>query len=295
MKKIIIASVALFVFASTAYASSGFKDVKSGAWYEKAVQFVVSKGYMKGDGEYFRPNDTVKRAEMAQILLKLSEQIDMQTVEISRLSSDVVNNQKLMNASKYWEDKTWNAVGDSITENGFYTMFVEASLGLKTHNFGLAASTVAVNDSHFTGKSIYERVLVYPDADIWTVFGGANDWILKTPVGTIGDNDTKTFYGSLKAICDNVLSRPNKPKLILFTPLQSNRNGANDVGVTMSEYRQAIIDVGKLYSVPVLDLYNTGGIDSANLDKYTEDGVHPNILGTELYAPKIVSAIQNLN
>jgi len=193
-----------------------------------------------------------------------------------------------------WEGKTWNAVGDSITENGMYTKLVSAYLGLKTNNFGLASSTIAVNNSYLKNMSIYERVLDYPDADLWTIFGGVNDWLYKTPVGTINDTDPSTFYGALKAICEEILNRPNHPKLILFTPLQSNRNGENEEGVSMQEYRQAIIDVGNLYNVPVLDLYNVGGINPDNLDTYTRDGIHPNVEGTTLYVPAIVEIIQSL-
>lgn len=49
-----------------------FKDVEQGKWYTKAIDYVSDKGLMKGyeDGT-FKPNSTITRAEMAQILYNL--------------------------------------------------------------------------------------------------------------------------------------------------------------------------------------------------------------------------------
>lgn len=49
--------------------SSPFSDVSEGSWYREAVRFVQENGLMNGysDG-LFRPNDTLSRAQLAQIL-----------------------------------------------------------------------------------------------------------------------------------------------------------------------------------------------------------------------------------
>jgi lysophospholipase L1-like esterase len=193
-----------------------------------------------------------------------------------------------------WKNKTWNAVGDSITEQNIYPRIVAKSLGLKEINDGVSSSTLAVNNTYLHGKSAYERILKCPDADLWTVFAGTNDWLYKTPIGDINSTDPTTFFGALKSVVSNIKNRPNHPKLILFTPLQSVRNGKNVDGISMDEYRQAIINVGNQYQVPVLDLYDIGGINTQNIKEMTTDGVHPNLYGTEIYAPKIIDAIQSL-
>lgn len=46
-----------------------FADVPEGSWYEEAVAFCVSKGYMKGISETeFKPDEPLTRAQMAQVL-----------------------------------------------------------------------------------------------------------------------------------------------------------------------------------------------------------------------------------
>lgn len=201
-----------------------------------------------------------------------------------------------------WKNKNWNAVGDSITQTGKYIPLVANALGLISHNYGLASSTLAINNTYLQNQSVLERVaglngnVAVPDADVWSIMAAVNDWLYTTPVGTMANTtaDTTTFYGALKALIENILGRTNTPRLIMFTPLQSNRNGNNSVGVSMQAYRQAIKDVCDYYSVPVLDLYGIGGINPLNLNTFTSDGVHPTDAGTNYYYTKIVAAIKSL-
>ena len=206
-----------------------------------------------------------------------------------------------LNGTPVLEGKTWNAVGDSITQNNSYQPYVAERTGVvPTSMKGLASSTMAVNNSYLVNKSVVERVCglngndAYEDADIWTIFAGVNDWLYGTPIGSIDSKDNTTFYGALREVCENILLRENKPKLILFTPLQSNRNGTSSHGIKMAEYRKAIIEVGEYYSVPVLDLYSIGGLNPINLNVYAPDGIHPNDEGTNIYAPKIVHEMERL-
>lgn len=197
---------------------------------------------------------------------------------------------------KKWSNKTWNVVGDSITQQAKYIQPVVDIIGAIASNKGLASSTLAVNNTYLTAQSVLERVEGYSDADLWSIFACVNDWYYLTPLGTMSDAKTvrTSFYGALKAICENILTRPNNPTLVFFTPLQSNRNGANSNGTTMLQYSQAIKDVCGYYSVPVLDLYSIGGFNPLNLGSYTSDGIHPNDLGTTVYAPKISSFLNTL-
>lgn len=47
--------------------------VKAKHWYDDAVNYVKSVGLMVGDGNGFRPNDNITRAEVAQILYNMSK------------------------------------------------------------------------------------------------------------------------------------------------------------------------------------------------------------------------------
>jgi lysophospholipase L1-like esterase len=205
-------------------------------------------------------------------------------------------NSLAISSLKKWSNKTWNVVGDSITQQGKYIQPVVDMIGAIASNKGVASSTLAVNNAYLTGQSVLERVEGYSDANLWSIFAGVNDWYYLTPLGSMADSKTvrTSFYGATKAVCENILTRPNNPTLVFFTPLQSNRNGANSNGVTMNQYRQAIIDVCNYYSVPVIDLYGIGGFNPINLNIYTSDGVHPNDTGNAVYAPRIGNELNNL-
>ena len=45
-----------------------FKDLDANAWYAEGVRYVTSHGLMEGDGDSFRPNDTVTRAQAVTVL-----------------------------------------------------------------------------------------------------------------------------------------------------------------------------------------------------------------------------------
>jgi lysophospholipase L1-like esterase len=204
---------------------------------------------------------------------------------------------RLESRASYWTGKFWNVVGDSITQTGYYIPFVSAYFDLNYDNFGLASSTIAINNTYLQNKSVVERVLgengndPYENADLWTIFAGTNDWNYETPLGTIQSTLKSTFYGALKAIAEDLLSRENNPVILFITPLQSNRTGVNADGVYMIEYRNAIIDVCQSYSIPYIDLYSVGGINAVNLNTYTSDGLHPTMAGTAVFYPRIIDAI----
>lgn len=206
--------------------------------------------------------------------------------------------------------KTWNAVGDSITYQGKYISRVANITGLTAVNCGVGASTIAINDSYMTAQSIVERVLglngntPYDDADVWTLMGGLNDCLYSSPIGTlapVGSTfDKSTVYGALQAICEYILNLRAHPRLVLMTPTQSLRDtwDTTTYPTTMALIRQAIIDVGAVYSVPVVDVWAEGGISLYNIQKATNpttsDGVHINELGADILSPFIAHGIKDL-
>ena len=205
---------------------------------------------------------------------------------------------------------SWNAVGDSITEQHKYMDALKNAIGIIYTNDGLSSSTIAVNDSYLTAQSIVERVCglngntQYADADVWTVMGGLNDVIYSSTLGSLADTgstfNNATVYGALQSIVENIMGRRAHPRLILITPTHSVRDtyAKATYGITIAEIRQAFIDVGEYYGVPVIDMWALGGINAYNMQKptnpTTSDGVHPNDTGAALMAMPVCNAIKDI-
>jgi hypothetical protein len=62
-------AVRMLGLEKTAYRNQ-FKDVRTGAWYAETVQAAADSGLIEGDGDVFRPDDTMTREEMAVILVR---------------------------------------------------------------------------------------------------------------------------------------------------------------------------------------------------------------------------------
>jgi len=68
-----VASVAGSLCLSAVAADLPFTDVKTGAWYESAVETVYTEGIMEGKAEgKFEPNSPMTRAELVTVLCRLS-------------------------------------------------------------------------------------------------------------------------------------------------------------------------------------------------------------------------------
>ena len=68
------AALALTLSLSTpAYAAGGsFPDVPPDIWYTEAVDYCLEHGLMRGADGLFRPEDTMTRAMLAQVLYSAS-------------------------------------------------------------------------------------------------------------------------------------------------------------------------------------------------------------------------------
>ncbi len=204
-------------------------------------------------------------------------------------------------------DMTWNAVGDSLTSaSSYYFDRVVSSTGLSGTTYGQAGSTLAVNDysknhinatfgTSYEYTSIVERILNddMGKADIWTVFGGTNDWYYGSALGSIAPKgsefDKTTIYGALQAICEHILKEDNSPHLVLISPSYANREraGGAEHKPTYEQIRTAFNEVAALYGVEHLDMWTACGINESNAAEMLKDGVHPTTAGAILLANAI--------
>ena len=180
-----------------------------------------------------------------------------------------------------------NCMGDSLTYGYInstsrldnpYPALLEKNLNLKKcNNYGITGSTIANRNEN----SMCNRISGMENgAKIISVLGGTNDKTNNVPLGDITSVDDNVFYGALKSIVTQLISKYGSNYttynvfIFLITPTHSSiSDNTNNLGLTLNDYREAIINVGAFYGIPVLDLYALSRL-SQNTVGYTYDGVH---------------------
>lgn len=218
------------------------------------------------------------------------------------------------NAEREFSGKKITCLGDSITSGGNsginnktigkYTDYLPKLTGAEISNAGYSGSHIAKQtDSTY---SFVERASAVKNQDAVLIFGGINDFCFNSPLGDANSTDVTTFYGALKSMIDTVLSNNAEAQLLLVTPYKTKQYGGtysedgslrkNDAGATEEQYVNAIKEVGSYYSIPVLDLYNSGNFNAygKQSDMLTVDGLHPSEKGAQRLAQTIAHAINAL-
>lgn len=141
------------------------------------------------------------------------------------------------------------------------------------------------------------------DADIIVMFAGTNNWAGETPLGQWGDDTVSTFYGAVRDAFD-YLSTHTNALVIVCTP--SGRYNATDAsrsknsdglvlnpqGKTLRQFCDAIVETAHLYQYPVVDLYYDLGWNINNVSHFTEDGLHPNLIGAKFLSQFIIGRMK---
>lgn len=175
------------------------------------------------------------------------------------------------------------ALGDSITYGYLpqsdgdqminpWPSLVAEDLGFAYYdNLGISGSTLAHGY-----RSMSERLDSIPrDCTVLSVWGGTNDYTHDVPLGTIDDADNTSVYGALNVICSYVQENLPSCFVFLITPYQRrNDSHINTEGYSLIAIRDAVLEIGEKYSIPVLDMYTLGRFDKEFSKPYS-DGLHP--------------------
>ncbi|GKU80176.1 SGNH/GDSL hydrolase family protein [Paenibacillus sp. L3-i20] len=195
----------------------------------------------------------------------------------------------------------------SLTRGDRWTGAFERELGFKITNFAIGGSRMTPElDGTDQFKSVYNVVhdgsdgtkTVNYQADYTIIFSGTNDHSKNMPLGTINDIANTTFYGAYKLVVKKLLTTNVDLKLFLVTPIQKFmghtttdngegwfHNGPNGNGATLADFAQAIRNIGEYYSIPVIDLHRTSGINEFNFTLYhSADKLHPSKEGQRVMA-----------
>ena len=204
-----------------------------------------------------------------------------------------------------------NFLGDSITEpygtsdiSHAYWKLLEARDGVIARGYGIGGTRIARQQVPMPPENAkWDRYFLSrvpqmdPDADVITVFGGTNDYGHgDAAIGDFRDRTDDTFYGALHNLYHALIVKyPGRP-IVVMTPLhrENETRVYNELGVrtvgTLEDYVDIIQEVAAYYSLPVLDLYRTSGMNPNIPElkaRYNPDCLHPNDAGHELIYHKL--------
>ncbi len=208
------------------------------------------------------------------------------------------------------ENKKIACLGDSITEGisdvSFnYVHYLQEMSKAEVLNFGVSATRIATrlipHESPSWNDSFLLRAERMTDKyDIIIIFGGTNDYARAnpTPLGDMSSTDEHTFYGALKLLYNKVIAAHPEATIVAVTPLHREKEkGYGLEGLELLDYVNAVKEVASWYSIPVIDLWNTAGIQAQNLEVmsvYLRDGLHPTAFGAKRIAERIYGFLKAL-
>lgn len=204
-------------------------------------------------------------------------------------------------------DSITEGVGASCIENCYVNVF-ERLTGCKTVNYGISGTRYAVKkaDAATPGadRNYISRVdEMCADADIVVVFGGTNDFGHgDAPLGGFSDRDPNTFYGACHILYRKLLEKYPDAVIVVMTPMHrlSENVTTNEIGLPcerLIEFVKAEREVAEYYSLPVLDLFASSGIQPAVdviREKYMPDGLHPSDAGARIIAERLKGLLETL-
>lgn len=204
-----------------------------------------------------------------------------------------------------------NFLGDSITEGhgcsceaACFASRISAEYGAITRNYGIGGTRLArqtkpsENPRH--DLDFPSRVAeMDPDADVVIVFGGTNDFGHgDAPFGTAADRTADTFCGAMHELYTALLTKYPAATIAVITPLHRETEAIPNMhGKVLADYVARIRSAAEYYSLPVLDLWATYGVQPAvpvMKEMYMPDGLHPNDAGHVILTNKIVKFIESL-
>ena len=204
--------------------------------------------------------------------------------------------------------KKINFLGDSITEGvgasekaRCYVAQFAAATGAICRNYGISGTRIARRrvpyDNPEFDRDYPSRVPeMDPDADVVVVFGGTNDYGHgDAPLGEMSDRTVWTYYGALHVLFTSLIEKYPTSSIVILTPL--HREDEEVKTPNLKSFVDATRQVAEYYSLPVLDLWATSGIQPripVMKATYMPDGLHPSDAGHAILANKLRSFLEQL-
>lgn len=201
-----------------------------------------------------------------------------------------------------------DVLGDSFTDNTrdalgagtfYFTRWYEFAKTIcnieNVNNYGYGGTTMSPVVSG--ENSFYNRMQSMAlHAGAVFVQGGTNDYHYDVPLGSISDDTTNTFYGTLNKMCEYLKEYYHDCNIVFMTPIMrvspsQNKtettpanNQTNSNGNTLEQFANAMIETCNKWSIPCFDAYHLSGIcpqarNTQNYSWFMHDGIHLNQYG----------------
>ncbi|MDO4285250.1 MAG: SGNH/GDSL hydrolase family protein [Eubacteriales bacterium] len=180
----------------------------------------------------------------------------------------------------------WCAIGDSFTylndhldetgfrvRKGYLTRVLERFVNLELQNIGINGSR--------TGDWVGQEI---PEADLYTVLLGTNDWFGEVPLGTqeaFAQRREGTILGNLAILLDHIRTRSPEAQILVMNPVErsdfiylfdpfNNAPGsyAPYAGQTLSRIADGIYETCLGNGIPALDLHRLSGFTPQNAVRF---------------------------
>ena len=224
------------------------------------------------------------------------------------------------NIKSQWFGTKITFFGDSICkgenpENSYLRMPNDNVAVICAEEFGLAHSVnLGVGGARVASVSAKSLINRYTDidteSDLVVIMGGTNDFLGGSPLGSMTDvSDNTQFIPAYYNLINGIRTRMPSKKMLAVIPFHqayiSAYNGPyldestqNSVGLTLADYRDAIIEVCKKCGVPYLDTWTAENGDPHNsiwVSAYQPDGLHFNINGMRRFVgTALISKIKEI-
>lgn len=198
---------------------------------------------------------------------------------------------------------SWCTLGDSITwindnsNYGYQKAVMKAMTFSNYYNVGENGwKMLQYADALIDGSK------VLPNADIYTIAYGINDWSYSNPVGTLDDfknnTGTKTYAGALRVIIDKIYKININALIFIMTPRKAcqfnsylPQNWYDPInGIYLVDYVNILKDCANWFSLPIIDIFSLSQANEETLGNLCYDQyLHPNQKGCDLMAALIIS------
>ena len=210
-------------------------------------------------------------------------------------------------------DSITQGVGASSPETVYHAVLKkEANLG-EVRNYGISGTRFALQkgteerpkDDYVDINSFSERFhMMDDDADVVVVFGGTNDYGHgDAPIGGFSDRTPDTFYGACHYLFSGLIKKYIGKTIVIMTPLHrigecKNTGTAKSwAALSLKGYVDIIREVAEYYSLPVLDLFASSGLQpeiKEIQENFLPDGLHPNDAGNAVISKKLKAFLENM-